>query len=128
MDSVQKDVLEFHRKLGILIGRWPEIRRPDLRIALMKEEMDETIDAIERGDLVEAIDGMCDVLATVYGTAVEFGVDLQPFWNEVHRSNMDKVNIKEVMKAVKPKGWKPPAIRDILERIERGETLANKSS
>lgn len=61
MNEMQLMVHEWHRKFGVGIGDRPEIRRPDLRAALIEEEARETCEAIRRGDLVEAIDGMCDV-------------------------------------------------------------------
>jgi predicted HAD superfamily Cof-like phosphohydrolase len=114
--SVQRDVEDFHRALDVPVGETPAIRRPELRAALIREEVEETLDAIERRDLVEAIDGMCDVLCVVYGTAVEFGVDLAPFWDEVHRTNMAKQGgpVREDGKRLKPPGWEPPQIAALL--------------
>lgn len=118
MHDVQRDVEDFHRTLDIPVGDTPAIRRPELRAALIAEEAGETVAAIRAGDLVEAIDGMCDLLCVVYGTAVEFGIDLAPFWNEVHRSNMAKVGgpKREDGKALKPDGWVPPNIAGVLAR------------
>lgn len=115
----QDDVRAFHEALEITIGDSPAIRRPELRIDLIWEETKETCDAIERGDLVEAIDGLCDVIVVVLGTAVEFGIDLQPFWDEVHRTNMAKVGgpVREDGKRLKPEGWEPPDIAGILESV-----------
>src|SRR4051794_15687864 len=88
---VQVDVEDFHSVVaGIPDESTPEIRRPELRAALIEEEAAETVAAIRAGDLVEAVDGMCDLLCVVYGTAAEFGLDLAPFWDEVHRTNMAK--------------------------------------
>lgn len=115
--SVQRDVEEFHRALDVPVGDSPAIRRPELRASLIEEEAQETVEAIRRGDLVEAIDGMCDVLCVIYGTAAEFGVDLAPFWDEVHRTNMAKQGgpVREDGKRLKPPGWEPPQIAAILE-------------
>jgi hypothetical protein len=115
---VQADVEEFHRALEIPVHDTPAIRRPELRAELIREEAKETCDAIERGDLVEAIDGLCDVLCVVYGAALEFGIDLAPFWDEVHRTNMAKVGgpVRKDGKRLKPPGWTPPDIAGILDR------------
>jgi hypothetical protein len=53
------------------------------------------------------------------GTAVEFGIDIQPFFDEVHRTNMLKVGgtTREDGKTLKPPGWEPPRIREMLEAI-----------
>lgn len=113
---LQNDVEDFHRALDIPCGDTPAIRRPELRAALIEEEARETVDAIRAGDLVEAIDGLCDLLCVVYGAAVEFGVDLGPFWEEVHRTNMAKQGgpVREDGKRSKPPGWTPPDIAGIL--------------
>src|SRR5438477_12651938 len=89
---VQHDVEQFHRMLNIPIGdvSHPAINRPELRARLIEEECKETVDAIRGGDLVGAIDGLCDILAVTYGAAAEFGVNLAPFWDEVHKTNLAK--------------------------------------
>lgn len=115
--SVQRDVEDFHRVVvGIPDSTTPAIRRPELRAELIREEAKETVDAILHGDLVEAIDGMCDVLAVIYGTAAEFGINLAPFWDEVHRTNMAKAGgpVREDGKRLKPPGWTRPDIAGVL--------------
>jgi predicted HAD superfamily Cof-like phosphohydrolase len=117
MHPVQRDVREFHRVVvGISDAETPAIRRPELRAELIREEARETVDAIEAGDLVGAIDGMCDLLCVVYGAAAEFGVDLEPFWNEVHRTNMAKAGgaVRADGKRLKPPGWMAPDIAGVL--------------
>ncbi len=116
--AVQNDVEDFHRALDIPIHVRPAIRRPELRAALIEEEARETVEAIRRGDLVEAIDGLCDLLCVVYGAAAEFGINLAPYWAEVHRTNMAKQGgpVREDGKRLKPPGWTPPNIEGILAR------------
>lgn len=124
MHSVQCDIEDFHRVVvGIPDSSTPAIRRPELRAELIREEAQETVDAILRGDLVEAIDGMCDILAVVYGTAAEFGINLAPFWDEVHRTNMAKAGgpVREDGKRLKPGGWQPPDIAGVLAEQRRNE-------
>ena len=127
MHHAQRDVEDFHRALDLPIGRSPMIRRAELRAVLIEEETRETVDAIRRGDLVGAIDGLCDVLYVAYGAAVEFGVDLAPFWDEVHGTNMAKQGgpVREDGKRLKPPNWAPPNIAGLLarcsERFDRGE-------
>lgn len=113
---MQRDIVAFHRAMNQPVGETPAIRAADLRIRLIDEEVNETIRAIERGDLVEAIDGICDALYVLIGTAVAFGVDLEPFWNEVHRTNMLKATgpVRADGKRMKPEGWKPPDIAGLL--------------
>lgn len=123
MHPVQRDVSEFHRVVcGIEDPELPAMRRPTLRAELIREEARETVEAIEAGDLVGAIDGMCDLLCVVYGTALEFGIDLAPFWDEVHRTNMAKAGgpLREDGKRLKPPGWMPPDIIGVLRSIAFG--------
>lgn len=121
MHGVQADVREFHRDVcEFEPPATVAIRRPELRAALIREEAEETVAAILRGDIVEAIDGMCDLLCVTYGTAEEFGVDLAPFWAEVHRSNMAKAGgpVRGDGKRLKPEGWQPPDIAGVLAVVE----------
>lgn len=120
-NEMQRLVHAWHQKFGVAVGDFPAIRTPELRIALITEEAQETCDAIRRGDLVEAIDGMCDLLYVTFGTAVAFGVDLQPFFDEVHLSNMAKTGgaTREDGKILKPDGWQPPRIAKMLHELKQ---------
>jgi predicted HAD superfamily Cof-like phosphohydrolase len=117
--KVQRDVEDFHLALDVPVCHTPAIRRPELRAELIAEEAIETVRAIERRDLVGSIDGMCDLLCVVYGTAAEFGIDLAPFWDEVHRTNMAKRGgpTRADGKKLKPDGWEPPDIAGILDDV-----------
>ena len=116
MIKMQIDVEEFHRACDIHIASEPGINRPELRSKLIEEESKELLKAIDDNDIVAAIDGMCDLIYVVLGTAAEFGIDLEPFWNEVHRSNMEKLGGEKRAdgKQLKPDGWEPPDIEGIL--------------
>lgn len=117
--TVQSDVRDFHLALDIVVGGYPALRRPELRATLIEEEARETVEAIRAGDFVKSIDGLCDLLCVVYGAAVEWGIDLQPFWDEVHRTNMLKVGgpVREDGKRLKPDGWQPPDIARVLTEV-----------
>lgn len=92
----------------------------DLRIRLITEEVNETLEAIKNDDMVELADGIADAIVVLLGTAVTYGIDIRPIWNEVHRTNMAKVGgeTRADGKRLKPKGWLPPDIKSIL--IEQG--------
>lgn len=90
-----KQVSEFMRMSDHPILDKPQIpskERCDLRVELIQEELDELIEAIVNGDVVEAADAHCDLLYVVLGSANEFGLNsrLEALFNEVHRSNMSK--------------------------------------
>lgn len=89
----------------------------------LEEEVQELRDAIvgiDGPDIVEVSDALADILYIVYGTAVEFGIDLGSIFEEVHASNMRKLDengnpiIREDGKIMKPEGWVPPQIAPII--------------
>jgi predicted HAD superfamily Cof-like phosphohydrolase len=92
----------------------------ELRKNLIKEEIDETLNALEYDDMIELADGISDAIVVLLGTAITYGIDIRPVWDEVHRSNMSKKggSFREDGKLLKPKTWTPPNIKDIL--IEQG--------
>lgn len=118
MNKWQRDIYEFHRALDIDVGNFnhPGIHRPELRAELIREESKECIKAIKKGDLIGAIDGMIDTIVVVLGTAVEFGIDLEPFWNEIHKTNMAKQGgeTRKDGKKLKPEGWVPPDLKGVM--------------
>lgn len=61
-----------------------------LGLGLMLEELGETIQAAEQGDLVEFADGLADLVYVTVWTALAHGIDLPAVWSEVQRSNMAK--------------------------------------
>lgn len=71
----------------------------------------------DKPDMIEVIDGLCDLLYVTYGAAVRSGIDLEPFFAEVHRSNMEKTggDTRADGKILKPEGWVPPKIAELLE-------------
>lgn len=119
-DKMQQAVADFHAAMGQPVGDTskPALVEHRLRLGLIFEECEELREAIERDDLVEAIDGACDLIYVVLGTMVSAGVDLAPFFDEVHRSNMAKVGGKrrEDGKILKPEGWMPPDIAGLLAK------------
>ncbi len=68
-------------------------------------------------DLPAIAKELADVLYVVYGTAVSLGIDMEPVFKEVHRSNMSKVGgyKREDGKWVKPSTYSPASLDKILE-------------
>ena len=118
MTEEQAMVEAFHRQFGLSApGRLDLAQFPgDLRVRLIQEEADEFAAAVRAGDVPEMIDALCDLLYVTYGAAVSLGVDLEPFFAEVHRSNMAKAGgyRREDGKWMKPDGWTPPDIGRLL--------------
>ena len=63
-----------------------------LRIDLIKEELDELIEAMQNKDLLEVADALTDILYVTYGAGHAFGIDLDKCFNEVQNSNMSKLD------------------------------------
>ena len=119
MRDAQAMVEEFHRKFSILAQATPtdlneETKR--LRVRLIEEEFDELKEAMVGGDLAAVAKEMADLLYVVYGTAVSYGIDMDPVFREVHRSNMSKVGgyKRADGKWVKPATYSPARIEPIV--------------
>ena len=64
----------------------------ELRVSLIKEELDELIDAMNKKDLVEVADALTDILYVTYGAGHAFGINLDECFEEVQNSNMSKLD------------------------------------
>ncbi len=94
MNWMQRAVEDFHLLMHITVGVQPGIPQPqdvDLRIRLLREEVAEYAEAMVAGDLAHAIKELTDVLYVTMGAAVTMGIDIEPFFAEVQRSNMTKL-------------------------------------
>lgn len=119
MTDEQHMVAAFHRTFDIMIGPGPTI--PDeatraLRVRLIEEEFHELQDALAREDVTAVAKELADLLYVVYGTAVSCGIDMEPVFREVHRSNMTKVggHKRADGKWVKPSTYSPAELEAIL--------------
>ena len=86
----------------------------DLRYNLIKEELEELKDAIDKKDLLEVADALTDILYVTYGAGHAFGINLDSCFEEVQNSNMSKLGkdgkpiYNEVGKVMKgPNYYKP---------------------
>ena len=62
-----------------------------LRISLIKEELDELKQAMNNKDILEVADALTDILYVTYGAGHAFGIDLDKCFQEVQKSNMSKL-------------------------------------
>ena len=62
-----------------------------LRIDLIKEELEELTEAMQKKDLLEVADALTDILYVTYGAGHAFGINLDECFNEVQKSNMSKL-------------------------------------
>jgi predicted HAD superfamily Cof-like phosphohydrolase len=72
-------------------------------------------------DIVEAYDALLDLEVVTTGSAVAFGLDTEPGWQEVHRSNMSKFidgHRREDGKWVKGPSYSPAKLAPIIEEMK----------
>ena len=62
-----------------------------LRIALIKEELEELTEAMQDENLLEVADALTDILYVTYGAGHAFGINLDKCFEEVQNSNMSKL-------------------------------------
>lgn len=117
MDKEWEAVRLFHEKFHHPIGSSPkpmEKERARKRYDWMKEEIDEFLEAVEEGDIVEQADAMIDVMYFALGTLVEMGIRPDRLFEIVQKANMSKLwpdgkpHYAEDGKTIKPETWKDP--------------------
>tara|TARA_Y100000310_G_scaffold193641_1_gene193602 strand:+ start:9833 stop:10324 length:492 start_codon:yes stop_codon:yes gene_type:complete len=117
----QQDVAAFHQRFGIPIRFKPQLASSDrrhLRTKLHREEYEELWEAMSSGNITEIADGIADLIYVLLGTAIEYGININPIWDEVQRTNMLKEGggIRPDGKILKPEGWLSPDIAGILKQ------------
>ncbi len=132
MTDEQAMVEAFHRKFGILVRTVPmdvNEETKQLRVRLIQEEFDELKEAMATGNLAAVAKEMADLLYVAYGTAVSYGIDMEPVFQEVHRSNLSKVGgyKRADGKWVKPSTYSPADIDSIVE-VQREQQSAERLS
>jgi len=86
---------DFHSLFDMPIldtPRIPSLDRCKLRISLLAEELRELEEGIEKGDIHEIADALCDLQYVLSGAILEFGLahQFKAMFDEVQRSNMSK--------------------------------------
>ena len=125
MNPIVKALLEFNDAFEI-----PKLESPglsskemiELRIKLLREEVEEYAEAALSGDLVEVLDALADIGYILAGTIVNHGMQniYDDAFDEVHSSNMAKLVDGKVLrrddgKVMKPEGWQPPQLAQFLQ-------------
>ncbi len=85
----------FMKTFGQEVKRSPALsgdKINELRVNLIKEELDELIEAMNKKDLVEVADALTDILYVTYGAGHAFGINLDYCFEEVQNSNMSKLD------------------------------------
>ena len=70
---------------------FPSEKIINLRFDLIREELSELKDAIEKKDIREVADALTDILYVTYGAGHAFGINLDKCFEEVQNSNMSKL-------------------------------------
>lgn len=100
-------VADFHKTFNAPILDKPQIPSDDrckLRVSLLQEELNELQEAIDKKDIIEIADALCDLQYVLSGAVLEFGLGekFSDLFNEVQRSNMSKAcnSIKESLETL----------------------------
>ncbi len=72
---------------------FPNDKTTTLRYNLIKEELEEFKEAIEKKDISEVADALTDILYVTYGAGHAFGINLDKCFEEVQNSNMSKLGL-----------------------------------
>jgi len=127
MSDWANDIYMMHNKFGV--KEWFEANKDDkdlmdkylrFRLSMCKEELDETLDAIDNKDPEEIVDGLIDLCVFAIGTLDVFNVDANKAWDDVYKANMSKSpGVKEgrpnpfgLPDLIKPDGWTAPSHED----------------
>lgn len=100
----------------------PHWERCELRLKLLREEVDELETAFNQDDPVETLDALTDIAYILFGTALECGMHdkLVDAFAEIHRSNMSKLDQngnpvkRSDGKVIKSSLYTPPNLEPII--------------
>lgn len=117
-DKVINFMSTFGQEVKLYPG-WPDEKTLDLRVKLIEEEVDELFDGVDRRDLANVAKELVDILYVVYGMGAAMGIDLDNCFDEVHASNMSKLQNGKVLysetgKVLKGKDYFEPELDRLL--------------
>ncbi len=90
-ESVKKFMKTFGQEVKEK-AEFPNDKITSLRLDLIKEELGELKDAIDKKDIKEVADALTDILYVTYGAGHAFGINLDKCFEEVQNSNMSKLS------------------------------------
>lgn len=126
----QNMVREFHEAFGLGVSDGPS-RVPwtleAMRRDILLEEVEEYREALQmhrgtspRNRDAAIADALADIVYVAYGTALEYGWDLDKILAEVHESNMSKLGddgkpiYRKDGKVLKGPNYHPPRIKELI--------------
>ena len=89
-ESVKKFMKTFGQEVKEK-AEFPSEKIMSLRYELIREELTELKEAIDRKDIKEVADALTDILYVTYGAGHAFGINLDKCFEEVQSSNMSKL-------------------------------------
>ena len=90
-ESVKKFMETFGQEIKEKAS-FPDDKITSLRYELIKEELGELKEAMDKKDIKEVADALTDILYVTYGAGHAFGIDLDKCFEEVQNSNMSKLD------------------------------------
>ena len=90
--SVKKFMLTFGQEIKEKAS-FPNDKITSLRYDLIKEELNELKEAMDKKDIKEVADALTDILYVTYGAGHAFGINLDKCFEEVQNSNMSKLDL-----------------------------------
>ncbi len=122
-------ITDFHLAIGSPVPDEPTMPSADtmrLRRTLIREEYEEVMEAFDgllKSDIniVPLMHELADLLYVVYGTYIQFGVDADAVFDEVHRANMQKANgpRREDGKVLKPDDFVPADVTRVIAKMQK---------
>ena len=119
-----ENVKKFMKTFGQIVEtkpQFPNEKTTQLRLDLIKEELNELNQAIESKDLKEVADALTDILYVTYGAGCAFGIDLDKCFKEVQRANMSKLGkdgkpiFNDKGKVMKGPNYSAPNLKQFIE-------------
>ena len=90
-ESVEKFMQTFGQEVRTKASL-PNDKITKLRLNLIREELSELEESIEKKDIKEVADALTDILYVTYGAGHAFGINLDKCFEEVQNSNMSKLS------------------------------------
>lgn len=122
-------IADFHHAIGVTVPDEPTMPSAEtmrLRKTLVREEYEEVMEAFDgllKTDIniVPLMHELADLLYVVYGTFVQFGVDADAVFDEVHRANMQKARgpRREDGKVLKPADFQPADVTSVIAKMQK---------
>ena len=119
-----KDVKTFMETFGQMVRtkpQFPDKKTMQLRLSLIKEELNELEQAMRTRNLKEIADALTDILYVTYGAGYAYGIDLDKCFKEVQRANMSKLGqdgkpiYNEKGKVMKGPNYSEPNLKQFVE-------------